>query len=139
MAEKPRRSLLPGVWKPFNIFEEEEFFPDIFTFSNEKGLSVSEDERSVLVEAAVPGLKADDIEISIDKGTLWVKGEKSEEEKDKKRKYYRKASCSFSYCTSLPEGTDHDASPEATYEDGVVKITFKKKEASQPKKIQIKR
>ena len=139
-----KKDLLPRIWRPFgllpSIFEEEnEWFPNITTFSNERGLSVSEDNGSVLVEAAVPGLKPEDIEISLDKGTLWVKGQKTEEKEDKDRKFYRKASSSFSYCTSLPESVDLEAEPEATYEDGIVKITFLKKESTEPKKIEIKK
>ena len=143
MAER-KRSLLPSAWRPFSHFpslfdEANDWFPDLATFSNERGLSVSEDNGSVLVEAAVPGLKPEDLEISLDRGTLWVKGQKSEEEEEEERKYYRKASKSYSYYTSLPEGVDLESEPEATCEDGVVKITFSKKESSEPKKIEVKK
>ncbi len=143
MAER-KRSLLPSVWQPFchlpSLFDEaNDWFPDLTTFSNERGLSVSEDNGTVLVEAAVPGLKPKDVEISLDRGTLWVKGQKSEEKEDKNRKYYRKASRFYSYCTSLPEGVDTEVEPEATCEDGIVKITFTKKESPEPKKIEIKK
>ncbi len=139
-----QRKLLPNLWRPFgrlpSLFEEEEeFFPAMRAFDNEGGLSVSEDNGSILVEAAVPGLKVDDIEVSIDNGNLWVKGQKSEEEEDKSRKYYRKASQSYSYCVSLPETYDESEEPEAVCEDGVLKVTLAKKESTQPKKIKIKR
>jgi HSP20 family protein len=135
---------LANIWRPFTYFpslfeETNEFFPDIGTFSNEKGLSVSEDNGTVLVEASVPGLKPEDIEISLDEGTLWIKGEKTEEKEDKKRKYYHKASSSYSYCTSLPENVDLDKEPQARSENGVVKIEFKKKKSTKPKKIAVKK
>ena len=138
------KKYLPKIWGSFgrlpSIFEESnDWFPDIMTFANDRGLSVSEDDRSVLVEAAVPGLKPENIEISLDKGTLWIKGQKSEEVKSKERNYYRKASSTYSYCTSLPEGTDVDKEPQAVCEDGIVKITFSKKASVQPKKIAIKK
>ncbi|SCC90849.1 Small heat shock protein C4 [Chlamydiales bacterium SCGC AG-110-P3] len=141
MTEK---SLLPTNWKPFTRFpslfdEENGFFSDLMKFSGESGLSICDDNGTVVVEAAVPGLKPDDIEISLDSGTLWVKGQKSEKEEDKKRKYYRKSSRSYSYCTSLPDTVDTEKDPKAQCEDGILKITFTKKKNTEPKKIKIKK
>jgi len=53
------------------------------------GLSISEDEKNVYVSAALPGVDPKDVEVTFDKGFVWVKGEGKEEEKGKK--YYRKA------------------------------------------------
>jgi len=141
---KKKESSLPAVWRQFghfpSLFEDmDEWFPQSMTFSNEQGLSVSEDQKTILVEAAVPGLKPDNIEISLDQGTIWIKGQQAEEEKDKERSYYRKASRLYSYCTSLPESADLSQEPVATYEDGILKVVFSKKESSKPKRIEIKK
>ena len=66
------KKTLPSVWGAFNhlpsFFDEANaFFPDIMTYSNETGLSVSENNGQILVEAAVPGLKPENVEISLDK------------------------------------------------------------------------
>src|SRR5260221_349604 len=60
-------------------------------------LSISEDDKHVFVEAAIPGVDPKDVEITFDKGMLWIKAESKHEEKDKNKKYYRRATSSFSY------------------------------------------
>jgi len=70
------------------------------------GLSVSEDDKHVYVEAAVPGVEPDKIEVSYDKGVLWIRGQQEQENQDRNRKYYRKASASFSYRLAVPGNID---------------------------------
>src|SRR3989344_2222575 len=115
-----------------SLFEEEEWF----TPSTISGLSVSEDDKKVYVEAAVPGVDPKDVEVTYDKGVLWVKGESKEEEKGKK--FYRKATKSFSYRLTVPGDVDPEAEPEATQQNGVVKLTYAKTKVAQPKKIAVK-
>ena len=114
---------------------------DFWTFDvpNQTGLSVSEDKDQVYIEAYLPGLKAEDIEVTMDRGMLWIRGEKKEEEEDKKKKYYKKAMSSFSYRLRLPDSINEKVEPEATYKDGVMKIAFKKSIASKAKKITVKK
>lgn len=100
------------------------------------GISISEDDAHVYVEAALPGVDPKDVEITFDKGVLWIKGETKEEEK--KRKYYRKATSSFSYRIAVPGDLDPKVDPVAEAKHGVMKITFKKTPEAQPKKIAVK-
>lgn len=102
------------------------------------GLSISEDKDHVYVEADMPGLKAEDIELTFEKGTLWIRGERKEEEKNKEKKFYRKASRSFSYRVFVPGAIDEKKEPEAVYKDGILKISFNKIAQGQGKKIQVK-
>ena len=64
--------------------------------SSPSGLSVSEDDKKIYIEASLPGIDPKNIEITFQDGYLWVRGETKEEEKDKSKKYYRQASKSFS-------------------------------------------
>jgi len=132
----PRRLLsfpslsLPGFWD-----EDEEWF----TFpSTQSGLSVYEDENNIYVEAAVPGIDPKNVDVTFQDGYVWIRGETKEEERDKKKKYYRKASRSFSYRVAVPGEVDTNKEPEATYKHGVMTITFVKSPKAQPKKIQVK-
>lgn len=100
------------------------------------GLSVSEDDKNVYVEAAVPGVDPKNVDITFDKGVLWIKGANKEEEKNKK--FYRKASNSFSYRVSVPGDVDWKTEPEATAKHGVMQIKFVKTPKAQPKKIAVK-
>lgn len=119
----------------FGDIERDDDWMTIPGFSN--GLSVSEDENKVFVSAALPGVNPDQIEVTFDKGYLWVKGEVKEEEGDNK-KYYRKASSSFSYRVAVPGELDQNKEPEASYKNGIMTVEFAKVPKTPPKKITIK-
>lgn len=101
------------------------------------GLTVSEDAKSVYVEAAMPGVDPKDIDVSFEKGVLWMKGSAKHEEKDGK-KYYRKASEEFSYRVAIPGEVDWNTEPVATCKNGMMTVTFAKSPKAQPKKIAVK-
>ncbi len=122
---------MPGLRLP-SLFENG--WAAIATIPN--GLSVSEDDKNVYVEAAMPGLKSEDVEVSFKNGTLWIRGEKQEEEK--KKKFYRKATREFSYRVSVPGEIDEKREPDAGCKDGVCRVTFKKTAVTAPKKIKVK-
>lgn len=118
-----------------SIFEED----DWASFLPSSGLTISEDESKVYVEAAVPGLNPDDIEVTFDKGILWIRGSALEKEEDKHRKFYRRASSSFSYRVAVPGEIDDSAEPDAVYSNGVMRITFNKMPQTEPKKIAVRK
>lgn len=122
---------LPVRWQDW---EDDDMVPSW----NVNNLSISEDDKNVYVEAAVPGVDPNDVEMTFDKGMLWIKAESKEEENDKNKKFYRKATSSFSYRVAVPGDIDLNTEPEAAVEHGIVKITFTKSPKSQPKKITIK-
>lgn len=100
------------------------------------GLSVSEDDKNFYVDAALPGIDPKDIDVTFDRGILHVSGNIKEEEKNKK--FYRKATSSFSYHVTAPEGIDTKKEPEVTYRNGMMQAVFKKIVQSKPKKIEVK-
>lgn len=106
------------------------------------GLSVSSDAEHVYVEADVPGLSPKEIDVSIDDDhVLWIKGDKKVVEEDKKKKYYRRSQTSFSYCVPLGDEVDESIEPTAQCREGVMMITFAKKEEKEKKgtkKIEVK-
>jgi HSP20 family protein len=124
----------PGFWDN----DDDDFFGTISAPSN-SGLSVSEDEKNVYIEAAVPGIDPDKVEVTYDKGALWIRGNQENEEKDEKRKYYRKASSAFSYRVAVPGNIEEKSEPQATCKNGVMKVSFAKIPETQPKKITVKR
>lgn len=129
---KKSTSFLPYLWDDF-LSELDDLGPD-----QGKGLTISEDKNHVFVEAAMPGLELNDIDVTFEKGILWIKGDKKEEEEDKEKKFYRKASSSFSYRLALPGQIDETKEPQATYKDGIMKVSFSKAHQSQIKKINVK-
>jgi HSP20 family protein len=134
-------NLLPSIFNKdtllyfSNLFEELERFK---TGGKDQGLTIYDEKNNIVIEAAMPGLKSEEIEINLNKGTLWIKGAKKEETTDKDKKFYSKSTRSFSYSIALPEQVDESQEPEATYKDGILKITFKKAKISEAKRINIK-
>lgn len=121
----------PSRWT--NLFDDE----DWSSFLPSSGLSVSEDKDHVYVEAAVPGLEADKVDVTYDKGILWIRGGSQEEEKEGK-KYYRKASSAFSYRVAVPGEIDESKEPSAVCKNGIMKVSFQKKPEVSPKKISVR-
>ncbi len=117
-----------------SIFDDDEFFNSPVS---QNGLSISEDEKKVYVEAAIPGVNPDNVEVTFHDGYLWIRGEQKKEEKDKKRKFYRQAATSFSYRVAVPGEIDQNTEPEAHYKHGVMKVQFAKSPKVEPKKIKV--
>lgn len=143
MTRDRERSLAPR-----SLFRFSSFFPSLWEEMEDRlgqwvggesntGVTVSEDDKHVYVEAHLPGLKASDIDISLNQNTLWIKGEKEEEEEEKDKKYYRRARNSFFYQVDLPSQVE-EASEQAQFQDGVLKVTFTKARQSQVRKISVK-
>jgi len=101
-------------------------------------LDVYETENEIVVRANIAGITDDKVEITFEKGVLWIKAEEESEDKQGK-KYYRKATRSYSYKVAVPGNIDLKEEPEADIEHGVVTVTFKKAEEAKPKKISVKR
>ena len=98
------------------------------------GLSLAEDDKSVFVEASLPGIDPKDIEVTFDKGILTIKGEKEEE--TKKKAYHKQATRSFFYQIA-PKNVSHDTEPKARYKNGVMKVSFIKSLEEKPRKISV--
>jgi len=112
---------------------------DWTSFLPSSGLTVSEDENKVYVEASVPGIDPDKVDVTFDKGVLWIRAHETAEEKDENKKYYRKASSAFSYRVAVPGNVDMNVEPEAVCKNGVMKVTFAKIPEVQPKKINVRK
>lgn len=129
----PFRSMLHNLNSWPNIWEDDDLqlFPG---FNN--NLDVFETKNEFVVKANVAGVKEDDIDVTFEKGVLWIQA-KSEKEASDDNKYYSKSSWNYSYKVSVPAIVDYAKEPELIVKNGVLKIEFKKSEASKPKKLMI--
>jgi len=102
-------------------------------------LDVAEKEDSFLVKVELPGMKSEDIDISVQGNVLSVSGEKKEtaEEKDKNYYHVERRFGSFRRDVSLPAGVDA-SKIEAAFHEGVLTITLPKSEEEKPKRIKIR-
>lgn len=133
-------SLLPTLFNR-DLFQFPEFMPDFKQLQNlgsDQGLTVYEEGNNIVVEAHMPGLKPEEIKAGVNNGMLKISGKKKEEEKDKNRNFYRKSVRSYAFSVALPDQIDANLEPEASYEDGVLKVTLQKAKSSQEKNITIK-
>ena len=101
-------------------------------------LDVREQDGQVIVEASVPGMKADDIDVSVEDGVLTIKGETKSETEEKKEGYLLKERREGSFYRSvrLPESVDSTGA-KSDYKDGVLTVTMPKKPEKQPQKIKV--
>jgi HSP20 family protein len=97
-----------------------------------------ETDDSVVIKTAIPGVKAEDIDVSITGDTLTVKAETKGEEEIKRESYLRRERRFGSYCRSvtLPGGLQADKA-EADYSDGILTLTLPKAEEVKPKSIKV--
>lgn len=116
----------PAIW------DEEGLTPS----GGDNNLDVYETENEVVVRANVAGVDREKVDITFEKGVLWIQAEEETEEKEGK-KYYRMATRSYSYKVAVPGNIDFKLDPEAVVENGVVRVTFKKAEEAKPKKIAV--
>lgn len=139
---EPLRDMMPFRDVMDRMFEERFFRPPVpFGFFGEGAMAVDmyETDDSVVVKTAIPGVAADEIDVSITGDTLTVKAETKEEEEVKRENYLRRERRFGSYCRSvtLPGGLEADKA-EADYTDGILTLTFPKAEEVKPKSIKIK-
>lgn len=121
-------------------------FSDFLDETAEKGVSLLtpamdlvEKPDVIQVKVELPGVKKDDVEITIKDDVLIVKGEKREEkeEKGENRYYVERSYGSFARSLTLPSAVKTDQ-VKATFKDGVLEITMPKAEEEKAKKVEIK-
>ncbi len=102
-------------------------------------IDIKEEENRYLIRADVPGVKAEDLDITMDKGVLTLQGNRdtrAAEEKEGLRRVER-VSGRFYRRFSLPETAD-STGISADYRQGVLEISIPKQAEAQPQRIQIK-
>ena len=101
-------------------------------------VDIKEENDKFILQADIPGVKPEDIEVNMEAGVLTVKGEKKTEAKTEKEGYKRveRTYGSFYRRFSLPDSADGEAI-SAKCKNGVLEIVIPKREAVKPKKIEV--
>ncbi|MBL0714247.1 MAG: Hsp20/alpha crystallin family protein [Desulfosarcina sp.] len=102
-------------------------------------MDISETQNNFVVKAELPGLEAEDLNVSISGEILTIKGEKNkeEEEQDEHHHYVERYYGSFQRSFQLPSGVQGD-NVEATFEKGVLKVTLPKVAEAQKMEVKVK-
>jgi HSP20 family protein len=102
-------------------------------------VDVAETEERFVITAELPGVKPDDVDISVEDSILTVQGERRFYEETKQEDYHRieRRFGSFARSVTLPSTADPEGI-QAFFDAGVLRIEVPKKEEAKPRKIQIK-
>jgi HSP20 family protein len=102
-------------------------------------VDVYEDHDNLIVRAELPGMKKEEIDVSLHEGSLIISGERKSESKDEKsetsraERFYGR----FQRALELPKPVD-PTKVTATYKDGVLTVKLPKTEESKPRQITVK-
>lgn len=104
-------------------------------------VDITEDDKEVKVSAELPGMDEKDIDVSVTKKALTIKGEKKEEKEDKGEGYYRCERSFGSFHRAIPLDSEIDTDKvEASFKKGVLNIVLPKSSefVKETKKVTVK-
>jgi HSP20 family protein len=101
-------------------------------------VDIKDEGNRYLIRADIPGVKPEDIEVTMENGVLTIRGERKFEESEEKENFKRveRSYGLFYRRFSLPENTDTEAI-EATGKDGVLEVTIPKSAEKHSKRIEV--
>ena len=146
----------PSSWDPFREMEEMQArlgslfggrFP-LLKPSTEEGFTlterippvdITEDEKGYTIDVELPGVKKEEVKVSVEGGVLSISGECKAEKEEKDKKYHRleRSYGSFTRSFAVPEGASSDKI-SAVFKDGVLSVRLPKDEKVKPKLVDVK-
>jgi HSP20 family protein len=103
-------------------------------------LDVSTSNDALVIEAALPGVRPDDVDITVEDGTLTIRGQsrtaRQDQEPENGYLVQEIRRGEFSRSVSLPTGLEPDRA-EATFEDGILTLRIPRAEQVKPRQIRI--
>jgi HSP20 family protein len=101
-------------------------------------VDISEDDHNITLKAEIPGVKVEDVAVTLEDNVLTITGERKFKEEENKENFHRieRRYGKFTRSFTLPAGIDAE-NVKAAFEDGVLNITLPKREEFKPKQIMI--
>ncbi|MCX6260253.1 MAG: Hsp20/alpha crystallin family protein [Bacteroidia bacterium] len=128
------KAMLPTIarrnFRPFymgSIFDND-FFPVMSANTNSMpAVNIKEDEKSFMLDLAVPGIEKKDLKIDINEDLLTISSETKNDSEENKDGYKRKEFSYTSFCRSfqIPENVNREKI-EANYKDGILSVSLPK-------------
>jgi HSP20 family protein len=134
------KAMLPTItrktYSPFlsNLFDDD-FFPVLSNrTSSMPAVNIKENEKSFMLELAVPGMDKKDLKIDINEDVLTISSESKNEIEEEKDGYKRKEFSYSSFCRSffIPENVNREKIV-ASYKDGILNVELPKMEEEKSK------
>ncbi len=99
---------------------------------------ISETDKEYVIRAGLPGVKKEDIKVSLGDGVITIEGERKQQKEEKNEKVHRVESYygSFARSFSLPDNIKVE-SVNSDYKDGVLSVHIPKSEKERPKQIAV--
>lgn len=144
----------PATWDPFKDLEDFEqrlasvFGRGVAKPNGDQAMSmadwapladITEDDKEFVVKAELPGLKKEEVKVTLDNGVLTISGERKREKEEKTRKYHRveRAYGKFERSYALPENAD-DTKVNAEFKDGLLQVHLLKTDKPANKAMEVK-
>jgi HSP20 family protein len=104
-------------------------------------IDVATEDGDLVIHAELPGMKREDVDVSLSRGVLTISGERKEEQERKEKGYLirERRQGTFRRSMALPEGVD-ESGIKASFEDGVLEVRVEGGApaiGTQPKRIEI--
>jgi HSP20 family protein len=111
----------------------------VITSSWTPAVDVVEDKDTVKIVAELPGVKSEDVKLSIENQVLTIRGEKKQEAEEKTERVHRyeRSYGLFERAFALPASVDPDKI-EARHQDGILTVIVPKAEKARPREIPVK-
>jgi len=102
-------------------------------------VDIAEHDDEYLVKVELPGVNKDEVKLTLENNILTIRGEKKQEKETKKENYHRveRSYGSFQRSFTLPAAVKSDKI-DASYKDGILKVSLPKAEEAKPKQIEVK-
>jgi HSP20 family protein len=112
---------------------------DFFDRGWAPAMDLKEDEHAFTVEADLPGLKKEDIDVSVVDNIVTIKGERKHESETNEKGYHRveRRYGTFERSFEIPGGFAAE-NISAQFSDGVLRVMLPKREESKPKQVEVK-
>ncbi len=140
-----RRYPVPPVWREMDRLQREmnrlfsEYSPSRRVAPSYPAMNAWSNENGLVITAEVPGVKPEDIDISVVGETLTLTGERKPDEVNEETKYHRqeRGYGKFTRTLQLPYSINVN-NVEATFKNGVLSINLPRAEETKPRKINVR-
>lgn len=139
-----RNGAVSPSWDPFAGLLAEYGFP-VARYSERQAeafaprFEVRETKEALVLKADMPGVKADDLDVSVQSNVLSISGKREQERTSEGEHFHmtERSYGSFTRSFTLPDGVD-SKNLDAELKDGVLTLTLPKVPEAKPQKVQIK-
>jgi HSP20 family protein len=123
LLERTRRVLNQAPWRGRELLGDLDWSPRV---------DIGEADGNFLIKAEIPGVKKEDVKVSVENGVLTLQGQRSDEAESKGVQFHRveRFHGSFSRSFTLPPSVDAQQ-VKAAFQDGVLTITLNKRPATE--------